>query len=143
MGPVLSAPAAPAAATDSVWSFRQLLLITELILEGLQSWRNKRHFRKGGRGEIGKSNCFLKDYLVLKLYLLLIILCSVIPLIDSCLKAVRKVLWGHGGSLLSVLFLCKAFKSFWLSKTQFLQEMQVNDTDHFTFSIPQIIQPPS
>lgn len=115
-GPVLSALAA---ATNSVWSFRQLLLITDLTLEGLQSWRKKRHFRKRGGG-IGKNSCFLKDYLLLKMYLLLINLCSVIALIDSCLKAVRKVLWGHGASVLSALFPCKAFKKFFIEHNPIL-----------------------
>lgn len=67
----------------------QPLLITGLILEGLQSPRTKSHFRKEGEGGgIGRSNGFLKGYLFLKMYLLLINLCSVIALIDSCLKAV-------------------------------------------------------
>lgn len=103
-GPILSASLALSATPDSVWSFRQLLLITGLILESLQHWRNKRHFRKWGRGEIGKTNGFLKDYSFLMMSLLLINLCSVFALIDSCLKPVRKVLWGHGASLLRTLF---------------------------------------
>lgn len=73
-----------------------------------------------GRGEIGKSSCFLKDYLFLKIYLLLINLCSVIALIDSCLKAVRKVLWGHGACVLSALFPCKAFKKFFIEHNTIL-----------------------
>lgn len=77
------------------------------------------------------------------MYLLLINLCSVIALIDSCLKAVRKVLWGHGASVLSALFPAKLLRSFSLSTTQSLQEMQVNDANPFIFSIPQIFQPSS
>lgn len=59
-GLVLSAPAAPAATTDSVQSFRQRLLITELILEGVQSWGNKSQFRKGegGGGKLARAIAF-------------------------------------------------------------------------------------